>query len=121
MNGVESISDLNLRSRHKATGGPELFRMRLTNVGSVARLGQNKFQVASVQVVCLDQCTFERAIFTRLLNEIPSRIDLFRMRSGVRFMMRAMSSSDFAALTSSMTRRSSANDHDLRFNDAPFI
>jgi len=30
-------------------------------------------------------------------------------------MMRAISSSDLAAFTSSITRRSSANDHDLRF------
>jgi len=31
----------------------------------------------SAQVVPLHQRTLERAIFTRLLNEIPSRIDLF--------------------------------------------
>jgi hypothetical protein len=62
----------------------------------------------------LRQRAFEE-VFTLLLNEIPSRNDLCRMRSGVRFMMRAISSSDFAAFTSSITRRSSANDHDLRF------
>jgi hypothetical protein len=34
--------------------------------------------------------------------------------------MRAISSSDFAAFTSSITRRSSANDQDFRFNDVVF-
>jgi hypothetical protein len=76
-------------------------------------LRHNKSQVTNAQVV--SQSPF-------FLNETPNRIDLFRMRSGVRFMMRATSSSGFADLASSTTRRSSANDHDLRFfNDAPFM
>jgi hypothetical protein len=71
--------------------------------------------VTNARVVSSNHPAFERTIFTRLLNEMPNRIDLVRMRSGVRFMMRAISSSDFAALTSSIRRRSSANVHDLRF------
>ncbi len=47
-------------------------------------------------------------------NETPNRIETLRMRSGVRFMILAASSNDFDALASSITRRSSANDHDLR-------
>ena len=49
-----------------------------------------------------------------VLNETPNRIETLRMRSGVRFMIRAASSNDFDALASSITRRSSANDNDLR-------
>jgi len=52
--------------------------------------------------------------FFSVLNETPSRTATLRMRSGVRFMIRAGSSKDFDALASSITRRSSANDHDLR-------
>src|SRR2546427_10170337 len=56
-----------------------------------------------------------------VLNETPSRIATLRMRSGVRFMIRAASSKDFDALASSITRRSSANDHDLGIGEnAPF-
>jgi hypothetical protein len=52
-------------------------------------------------------------VFFSVLNETPNRIATLRMRSGVRFMIRAASSKDFDALASSITRRSSANDHDL--------
>jgi hypothetical protein len=45
--------------------------------------------------------------FFSVLNETPSRIAL-RIRSGVGFMMRALSSRDFGALASSITRRSLA-------------
>jgi hypothetical protein len=48
---------------------------------------------------------------TSALNETPNRIATLRMRSGVRFMIRAASSKDFDALASSITRRSSAKDH----------
>jgi hypothetical protein len=47
------------------------------------------------------------------LNEMPNRIATLRMRSGLRFMIRAASSKDFDALASSITRRSFANDQDL--------
>src|SRR5947207_6098734 len=53
-----------------------------------------------------------------LLNETPIRIETLRMRSGVRFMIRAASSNDFEDFASSMTRRSSANDHDLAIRRA---
>ena len=52
-------------------------------------------------------------LFPSDLNEIPNRIATLRMRSGVRFMMRAVCSKDFDALASSITRRSSAKDQDL--------
>ena len=52
------------------------------------------------------------------LNETPNRIETLRMRSGVRFMIRAASSNDFDALASSITRRSSANDQDLAIRKA---
>ena len=56
-----------------------------------------------------------RAFFAvAALNETPNRIETVRIRSGLRFMIRAASSKDFDALASSITRRSSANDHDLR-------
>jgi hypothetical protein len=48
---------------------------------------------------------------TAALNETPNRTETLRMRSGVRFMIRAASSRDFDALASSITRRSSAKDH----------
>jgi hypothetical protein len=48
-----------------------------------------------------------------VLNETPRRIAILRMRSGVRFMIPAASSSDTFALASSITRRSSAKDQDL--------
>jgi hypothetical protein len=47
------------------------------------------------------------------LNETPNRIATLRMRSGVRFMIRAASTKDFDALASSIRRRSSAKDQDL--------
>jgi hypothetical protein len=53
-----------------------------------------------------------------VLNETPNRIETLRIRSGVRFMIRAASSSDTFALASSMTRRSSANDQDLAIRRA---
>src|SRR5207249_9700280 len=52
-------------------------------------------------------------VFLSDLNETPNRIATLRMRSGVRFMVRAASSNDFDALASSITRRSSAKDQDL--------
>src|SRR5438105_15176218 len=51
--------------------------------------------------------------FFSVLNETPNRIATLRMRSGVRFMIRAASSKDFDALASSITRRSCAKDQDL--------
>jgi len=47
------------------------------------------------------------------LNDTPKRNEALRMRSGVRSIMRAASSSDFFALASSITRRLWANDQDL--------
>jgi hypothetical protein len=44
---------------------------------------------------------------------MPNRIETLRIRSGVRFIIRAASSSDTFALASSITRRSSAKDQDL--------
>jgi hypothetical protein len=59
--------------------------------------------------------------FFSVLNETPSRIATLRMRSGLRFMIRAASSRDFDALASSITRRSFAKDHDLGIGEnAPF-
>jgi hypothetical protein len=55
--------------------------------------------------------------FFSVLNETPSRIATLRMRSGLRFMTRAASSRDFAALESSITRRSFAKDHDLAISE----
>jgi hypothetical protein len=52
--------------------------------------------------------------FFSVLNETPNRIAALRMRSGVRFMIRAASSNDFDALASSITRRSCAKDQALR-------
>jgi hypothetical protein len=45
-------------------------------------------------------------VFPVALNETPNRLETWRMRSGVRFMMRAASSNDFDAFASSITRRS---------------
>jgi hypothetical protein len=59
--------------------------------------------------------------FFSVLNETPNRIATLRMRSGLRFMIRAASSRDFDALASSITRRSFAKDHDLDIGEnAPF-
>jgi hypothetical protein len=56
--------------------------------------------------------------FFSVLNETPNRIATLRMRSGLRFMIRAASSRDFDALASSITRRSFAKDHDLGIGEA---
>ena len=52
------------------------------------------------------------------LNDTPNRIETLRMRSGVRFMIRAASSNDFDALASWITRRSCANDQDRAIRKA---
>jgi hypothetical protein len=57
---------------------------------------------------CMAAILVEDYFFFSVLNETPSRIATLRMRSGLRFMIRAASSKDFDALASSITRRSFA-------------
>ena len=63
---------------------------------------------------CLGFLFTTTPVFPFALNEMPNRLETWRMRAGVRFIMRAASSSDFDAFASSITRRSSAYDQDLR-------
>jgi hypothetical protein len=70
---------------------------------------------------CLRSYRCHFFFFAGGLNETPNRIETLRMRSGVHFMIRAAVSNDFEALASSITRRSSANDHDLRAIGEAFL
>src|SRR5215213_8044996 len=65
---------------------------------------------------CLGFLFATTSVFPVGFNETPKRLATWRMRSGVRFMMRAASSNDFDAFASSITRRSSAYDQDLRIS-----
>jgi len=95
---------------------------------SVAHLRMNNFWMRSPANIIGSRASwlepnhgyaYCRAFFVLVaLNEMPNRIETLRIRSGVRFMIRATSSNDFDALASSITRRSSANDQDLAIRRA---
>ena len=79
---------------------------------------QNRYNRALVQGDFLGSCcrrATDAYFFGALdLTETPRRIAALRIRSGVRFMTFAISSSVLEALASSITRRSSLNDQRLR-------